>query len=121
MSKSIPGLTTAFTAAIAIAARRLVIAGTTDKLVTLAVDGSKAPVGVTTDIPAAAGERVDVFRNGIVPVTYGGAVERGEPLTADAQGRAIAASDGDFVIGFAEVGGALGDLGSVDISKFVLA
>ncbi|MCY1249405.1 hypothetical protein D9M72_629360 [compost metagenome] len=55
---------------------------------------------------------------------YGGNVTRGVPLTADAQGRAIAATvpptATTYIIGFAEESGAFGDIGSVFIAPAVL-
>ncbi|MDX5595312.1 capsid cement protein [Pseudovibrio sp. SPO723] len=40
---------------------------------------------------AKDGERLDVYLDGIRPVTFGGDVAFGDPLTSDAQGRAIKA------------------------------
>jgi hypothetical protein len=124
MSKSIPGLITSHNAGGAIAKRRIVKFGATDLLVVAAALAADFLMGVTTDIAAAADERVDVVRTGITPVEYGGAVTRGAPLTSDAQGRAVtaapAAGANVRIIGYAEVSGAAGDIGSVLISPGVM-
>ncbi|RSZ35084.1 MULTISPECIES: capsid cement protein [unclassified Variovorax] len=82
-------------------------------------------VGVTGRIAAAvAGDRIDGVRLGIAEVEYGGAVAAGDPLTSDASGRAIvaapAAGANARLVGFAEVAGVLGDIGSVFISPCVM-
>lgn len=70
--------------------------------------------GVSESIAAADGERIDVCRIGIAAVTYGGTVVRGQKLTSDADGKAVAVTkDGDQVIGIAEVSGVAGDIGAV--------
>ncbi|REM14738.1 DUF2190 domain-containing protein, partial [Mycobacterium tuberculosis] len=73
---------------------------------------------------AVAGDRIDGVRLGIAEVEYGGAVAAGDPLTSDASGRAIvaapAAGANARLVGFAEVAGVLGDIGSVFISPCVM-
>ncbi|MDF3932941.1 capsid cement protein [Pseudomonas citronellolis] len=121
---NIPGLTTAKRAVGAVAARRLCVNGTSDGLAAQASASTALPIGVSTDIPAADGQPFDVIRGGLAPVEYGGNVTRGNPLTADAQGRAIAATippiATTYIIGFAEESGVLGDIGSVLIAPAVL-
>lgn len=60
----------------------------------------------------------------IEDVVFGGNVTRGQPLTADAQGRAVAAAPAAganvYCIGFAEVSGVVGDIGTVIISPFIM-
>ncbi|MFT0861745.1 hypothetical protein [Ancylobacter sp. G4_0304] len=72
-------------------------------------------VGVSDSMGADAGKMADVIQGGWAEVEYGGNVVAGKPLTADAQGRAIQATAGAGVriIGFAQAGGALGDIGAV--------
>lgn len=70
-------------------------------------------VGVSESLAAGIDERIDVCRIGIAAVRYGGTVVRGQKLTSDADGKAVAAVDGDQVIGTAEVSGVSGDIGSV--------
>ncbi|WNY73390.1 DUF2190 family protein [Pasteurella multocida] len=75
---------------------------TTDKL-----------IGVSTRVPKASGEHVDVVRSGLYPVIYGDTVKRGEFLTTDAQGRAVKATSKQAYIGVAEEDGEEDDLGSL--------
>lgn len=114
---NIPGLITPFTATAAIGAYLIAAHGAADGAAVQADDGSTMMLGVTTDIPAAAGETVDVVRSGPASVTFGGNVTRGAPLTADANGRAIAvalpAEADTFIVGYAEVSGVAGDIASV--------
>lgn len=71
-------------------------------------------VGVSESLAAAEGERIDVCRIGIAAVRYGGTVVRGQKLTSDADGKAVAVTkDGDQVIGTAEVSGVANDIGAV--------
>jgi len=121
MSRLNPGLTLAYLATAAIAARSLVKHGANDGEVVLATATTDSLVGVTTDIPAAAGDHVDVVRAGVVPVRYGGTVTRGAPLTADATGAAVVAAAGNQVIGYAEVSGVAGDIGSIHLQRGRLA
>jgi hypothetical protein len=93
-------------------------------------------IGVSGDIDAALGERVDVIRFGIAPVVYGGAVTRGDLLTSDASGHAITATRHTHtentaaaytqnaataaapilrIIGVAEESGVAGDVGSTTV------
>lgn len=124
MSRNVPGLTLAYRASEAIEARRIARAGGVDGTVLRGSSGTDALVGVTTDIPAAEGETCDVQRSGCAPVVYGGSVSRGDPLTSDSQARAITAVAGVGaavrVIGFAEVTGVVGDIGSVFLAPFIL-
>jgi len=78
------------------------------------VSASDQSFGVSNLIGAdAAGERVDVVVMGIPEVEYGGNVTAGNPLTADAEGKAVVAAAGDVKIGCAMVTGIAGDIGSV--------
>ncbi|HIE6155635.1 TPA: capsid cement protein [Pseudomonas aeruginosa] len=121
---NIPGLTTAKRASGAVAARRIIIHGASDGLAAQAAGSTALLVGVSTDIPAADGAPFDVIRSGLALVEYGGAVTLGAPLTADAEGRAIAATlppaATTYIIGFAELSGVAGDIGSVHIASAVL-
>ncbi|EPA9110263.1 capsid cement protein [Serratia liquefaciens] len=118
---NIPVLTTAHKVEAATLSRQLVIHGTVDDEITPAVDGSKLIIGVTSAIGNDIGEAADVIRSGLAAVRYGADVTAGQPLTADAEGRAIPAAAGDFYIGFAEYPGAEDDLGSVWIAPGQLA
>ena len=54
---NIPGLITCHKAEVALAARRMVTHGTVPDEITLAVDGSKLIIGVTTLVAASAASR----------------------------------------------------------------
>lgn len=118
---NIPGLITCHKAEVALDARRLVTHGSVPDEITLAVDGSKLIIGVTTLVAASIGEPADVVRSQLTPVIYGDDVVAGDPLTADAEGRAVPATAGQFYLGFAEYDGAEDDLGSVWIAPGQLA
>lgn len=122
---NIPGLITTKRAAAAIAARRILIHAATANQVQQAAGGSALLVGVSTDIASDSGEPVDVIRSGLAPVLYGGTVTQGAPLTADSQGRAVAVTlpvaEDTYILGFAEVAGVSGDIGSIFIAPSLLA
>lgn len=98
---------------------RIVAWGASDYAVKQTAASTDKSIGVVEAFSAAAGERVDVVRSGLTPVEYGSAVTRGDPLTSDAQGRAVVAAPGAgvtaVVIGFAEVSGVAGDIGFVNV------
>lgn len=97
----------------AIAAFTIVKYGAADGTFAAAAAATDLLVGVSESLAAADAERVDVCRVGIAAVIYGGTVVRGQRLTSDSQGRAVHAADGERIIGFAEVSGVVGDIGSV--------
>lgn len=113
-----------FLAEAAIAAARVVKFGTADGQVVQAAAATDLLVGVTGPIAPAINERVDVMVAGIADVEYGGAVTRGQKLTADANGKAVAAAPAAganvHVIGIAQVSGVAGDIGSVLIAPSVM-
>ncbi len=115
-------LTKSLTATTAIPARTLVKYGAADGTGVPAVDAAAFIAGVSGDIDTAVGQRASVHMNGnIADVIYGGTVARGDALTADAQGRAITTTTaGARIVGFAEVSGVVGDIGSVVVSPGVL-
>lgn len=121
---NIPGLTIAYLAEAIIAACRIVKHGTADDKVIQAAAVSDGIMGVTTSVPAAIGEHVDVIKSGIANVEYGATVTRGAPLTTDSVGRAVvaapAAGVNNRIIGFAEVAGVVGDIGQVWIEPGVM-
>lgn len=117
MSLNNPGLTLAYLAGAALGARRIVKHGAADGAALPATLPADALLGVTTDIPTALGATADVIRGGVAPVFYGGAVTRGDPLTTNASGQAVKAAAGNQVIGYAEVSGVAGDLGSLLIQR----
>jgi hypothetical protein len=88
-----PQLIKNFTAGGAIPARRITRFSAADTAVAAAA-ATEALSGVTTDIAAASGERVDVIMSGIAEVEAGAAFAITALLTADSQGRAVAAAPG---------------------------
>lgn len=115
-----PTLVKNYTAGAAVAKRRIVKHGASAGLVIQGADAAAALIGVTTEVAADSGERCDVIKAGIADVEYGGNVSLGAPLTSDTVGRAVAAAPGAganaYIIGFAEVDGASGDIGQVFIA-----
>ena len=108
----------------AVGANLIVKPGSTDDYQVQSAAATDYLIGVSGNVAGAAGERVDVIREGIADVVFGGAVTRGAPLTSDANGKAVVAapSAGSNVriIGFAEVSGVSGDIGSVYLSPGVM-
>lgn len=114
-------LTKSLEATTLVPARRLVTMGAADGTGIPATGSAAFIYGVSSELDTAIGERISIHSVGnIADVVYGGAVTRGDPLTADAQGRAIAATPAAganaFIVGFAEVSGVLGDIGSVIVT-----
>lgn len=109
-----PGLSKAFIAAAAVAAYTIVAHAGTNGHVTPATAATAALFGVTQQLGAGAGERVDVCLGGLPEVRMGGAVSAGDPLTADASGRAVladpAAGEQARIIGFALMDAVEGDI-----------
>lgn len=115
-----PGYIKTYTAEAAIAGRRFVKFGAADRTA-LQADGSAVPImGVSERLAAGAGERIDIVKSNQAEIEYGGVVTRGDPLTADATGRAVkaapAAGANATIGGFAELSGVEGDFGLVNIS-----
>jgi hypothetical protein len=103
---------------------RIVKFGSVDRSVVLARDPNDSAIGVTGRYKgnAVAGERVDVIRDGLCEVEYGGTVTRGQALTADANGKAIAATvTGARIVGYAEESAIAGDIGwmTIELGVFV--
>ncbi len=117
-----PILTKAFDAGAAVAAFTIVKPGSGDSLVVPAAADTDALLGVSTSLAADSGARVDVILEGVAEVLYGGTVTRGDPLTSDANGKAVTATDnGSRIVGFAIVSGVSGDVGSVRLAPGTLA
>jgi hypothetical protein len=86
------GLIKTFKAAAAIAAHRFVKFGADDNSVVQAAGANDAIIGVSGELPVVPGEPVDVHLSDLADVTYGGNVGRGDLLTSDADGKAVAAA-----------------------------
>lgn len=114
-----------YTAEGVIPAYRIAKFGAADGGVLVGAAATDKLIGVNDRLPfAAIGDRGDIVRIGICEVEYGGTVAAGDPLTSDATGRAVvaapAAGSNVRVIGFAEVAGVVGDIGSLNISPCVM-
>lgn len=115
-------LTKSLTATGAIVKRRFVSYGAADGSCVQSSGATAFIAGVSSDIDSDIGQRTSVHMNGnIADIEYGGVVTRGDALTSDAQGRAIATTTaGNRCGGFAEVSGVAGDIGSCIVTPFVL-
>jgi len=110
-----------FIAETAVTKHRIVKFGSTDDYAVHSAAATDKLIGVSDNIDVAAGERVDVHLVGPVEIEYGGVVTRGDLLTSDANGKAIATTTtNNRVVGIAMVSGVLGDIGSVNISPGII-
>jgi len=109
-----------YTAGAAVAAYRFLKPGASDGLAIQAAAVGDAIIGVANNLGAASGDRGDMVTAGDAEVEYGGAVTRGDWLTSDADGKAVAAAPGagtnNNVGGRALVSGVAGDIGKVRIA-----
>ncbi|MFO1038141.1 MAG: DUF2190 family protein [Geminicoccaceae bacterium] len=107
-------LTKSFVAGGAITKRRIVKLGSNDGEVLQASAATDLLVGVSTEVDAASGARCDVHLGGIVEVEAGASITRGTKVTADANGKAVAAAPSagtnNEIIGIAMVTAASGDI-----------
>lgn len=103
---------------------RIVSFGGTDGTVVASSAATSLHIGVNAELDVVSGERVDVVRSGLPLVEYGGAVTRGQPLTSDASGRAVAAAPAAGsnvrIVGFAEVNAVLGDIDRMQLAPSVM-
>ncbi len=121
------GLTRSYVAEAAVGSSLIVkMSATTDYNVLPGAAATDKFVGISTaDVSAAIGERVDVVHENIADLKIGaGGVARGDPITSDATGQGItaapAAGVNAYVIGFALIAGAAGDIIPVMISRSVM-
>lgn len=110
-----PGLIKSYVAEAAVAAYRLVKPGTADGNVVQAAAVGDAIIGVSGMVAGDLGKRVDIIHGDTAEVEFGGTVTRGDWLTSDANGKAVAAAPAagtnNNVIGRALVSGVSGDIG----------
>lgn len=118
------GLQKTLIAGAAVAKNRIVKFGAADTAAIQAAASTDLLIGVSDNLGASSGEPFDVIVDGIALVEYGGNVTRGQKLTADADGKAIAAAPAAGVnaqiIGIAMLSGVSGDIGSVRIAPSTL-
>ena len=89
--------------------------------VKVATDGSLPFIGlaiITNDFPIKAGEDVHVQIKDIGQMEAGEAVKAGDAITADANGYAKPAAEGDFVLGMATQNGEVGDRFYIEVNKY---
>jgi hypothetical protein len=114
-------LAKSFLAEAAVTKHRIIKFGSDDDSVVHGAAATDKLIGVSDFIDVDAGERVDVHLVGPVHVEYGGVVARGDLLTSDASGRAIATTTTDNrVVGVAMQSGVLGDIGSVLLKQGIV-
>lgn len=81
-----------------------------------------ALAGVSTEIAAASGERVDVIHYGVAYVTAGGTIAAGDPLTVNASGQVVKAAPvagtNNNCIGHARQSAVSGDVFEAIIERF---
>ncbi|RJP20724.1 MAG: DUF2190 domain-containing protein [Deltaproteobacteria bacterium] len=118
-----PLLTKSLVAGAAVAAYRIVKQSDDNTVVQGAAATDKL-MGISDNLGAANGARCEVHLAGPVEVEYGGNVAVGDPLTSDANGKAVVAAPAvgvnNRIIGFAVVAGAASDIGSCNIAPGVM-
>jgi len=72
--------------------------------------------GVLYDKPSVAGRAAQVAISGVAKVLLGGTVAAGDEVTSDATGRAVVATTGDVILGVCTIGGAVTEIGSVQLA-----
>ncbi len=116
-----PILTKSYIAEAAVAKRRIVKLGTADGKVLQGAAATDAVFGVSTEIDAAINERCDVHLAGMVEVEAGGTIARGDPITADANGKAVKAAPAtgvnNRIVGWADVAAVSGDVFDVLLAQ----
>ncbi len=109
-----PGLTKAYDVGAKVEKRRIVKFDSSDGVVIKSAAATDKHIGVSSEIDAETTDRCDVFRDGLAEVDYGGTITRGDMLTSDASGKAVATTTAnDRYVGIAEVSGVSGDVGVV--------
>ena len=112
----IPTFTRGYAAAAAILGHRIVAfaSAATNNTVAQAALATAPSLGVSDAMGADAGGMCDVHRAGLGSVELGGTVAAGDPLTADADGRAIkavpASNTAMRIVGWADEPGVVGDI-----------
>ncbi len=82
--------------------------------VAIATASDQPIIGIIDSMGGRAGGQTDVHRLGVAPLRLGGAVEAGDPLTSDDEGRGIKAEpeEGETIriVGYAEAPGEEDDI-----------
>lgn len=90
--------------------------GADDDHTSLATAATDNLIGIFQHVTTTANDMVKLMLSGISNVVYGGVVTRGDPLTANASGKAIVATAGQSIIGYATISGVANDIGGCIIS-----
>lgn len=115
----IPSFTRSYKAASAVEGYRIVTFAdaANDNTVETASANTDALMGVSDRLGADADQMLDVHRGGLVSLQLGGAVSAGQPLTSDANGKAVAAAAASgttvSIVGYADEPGVADDIISV--------
>lgn len=108
------GLSKSYTAEAGISANRIVKVGAADYGVLQGAAATDKLIGISTEIDAASGERIDVVHSGVADLKLGGTVARGDFLTSDASGQGVTAAPSagtnNRVIAMALISGVSGDV-----------
>lgn len=105
-----------YLAAGVIPAYSIVKFGADDNTVVVATAATDLVIGISDNLDAIQGERVDIKLIGIAEVKFGGTVAKGAPITANASGQAVAATSGN-VIGYALISASAGDVAPIVIGR----
>lgn len=119
---NIPGRIKTFVKDGAVQPYRICTVGSTDLTAKQAADGTTPALGVSNRLgaPDADDLRVDVTMSGIAEVEAGAEVTLSGPAMADADGKAIDATTGNYVIGHFLTSGTTGDRVTIEIAKYKL-
>ncbi len=94
-----------------IAPYRICAHGTADYAVKQATAATDALMGTTDELGKQANGRVDVCMGWLPEVEAGGTLAAGDPITSDANGKAVKATEGGSrIIGFAMTSAVSGDI-----------
>ena len=94
-----------------IAPYRICAHGTADYAVKQATAATDALVGTADELGTQANGRVDVCMGWLPEVEAGGTLAAGDPITSDANGKAVkATAGGNRIIGFAMTSASAGDI-----------
>lgn len=109
------------TGGVAISPYRIVKFGSADDTAAQAAASTDYLFGISNSLGGAAtDETLDIHMAGIAELEYGDTVTRGQPLTADSNGKGIPAAPGAGtnarIIGFAVKSGVAGDIGAAQIA-----
>ena len=102
-----------YRAATDIAPFRFVAYGPDDGTAIQSTNAADAKLGVSDSLGAAEGQMADVIRQGIGEVEYAANVAAGDPLNADADGKAVVVAAGEPYAARAEHEGVAGTIGNI--------